>query len=136
MAKRYRSTFLESTRPKSDDHGCYITARDTADPNEAYFRLAVAIVEQAAKDANGYSGWAYGARKSTRDNLLYSKEFNRNWQREEVKRFFYDIDGIFPMCMPNTDGPALYKMIMHNYEVYGNYVPPQINSIYGGGILL
>ena len=119
--------------PRCNDK--YITIRDSLSPDQAYARLAVAIVEQAAKDANGYSGWVYGSKKNAIERMQLV-EFNRDWQKEEVKQFFNDINSIFSLCMPNTDGPTLYKMIMRNYEVYGSYIPPSSRPAFGGGIML
>lgn len=99
----------------------YITAKEVLDRDGAYARLAVAIVEQAAKDACGWGCF----NRNKKDQLAEKNyEFNKAWQINSVKRFFCDDDSIFALCMPNTDGPTLYKMIMHNYEVYGNYMPP------------
>ena len=110
----------------------YITAKEVVDRDGAYARLAVAIVEQAAKDANG---WGYFNR--TKEDWLTEKnhEFNKNWQINSVRHFFCDDDSIFALCMPNTDGPTMYKMIMHNYEVYGNYMPPG-QTAFGGAVVL
>lgn len=91
--------------------------------HEAYSRLAVAIVEQACKDANGY----YNVDANDR----YRKRINRKIQMEEVKRFFFDERGIFPICMPNTDGPTFYKHMMSNWEKYGYYCPPEFVEVKG-----
>lgn len=89
-----------------------------------YARLAAAIVEQAAKDANGYP-----------DKRRYS---NRAWQKEEVRRFFCDPDSLFTLCMPNTDGELMYNKIMQNYAKYGQWLPPEEarKAQYEGGITM
>ena len=73
-----------------------------------YMNLAVAIVEQAARDANG---WAPGIKEA----------HSKNHQVEEVKRFFCDEKSIFGLCMPKSDGHRLYKQIMENYRRLGKY---------------
>lgn len=93
----------------------YISDRDNNTVNEAYARLAIAIVEQACKDANGYYSGGRGD--------LWEKEARRKFQMEEVKKFFYDEYGLFSLCMPHTDGPTFYKQMMHNWQVYGYYTP-------------
>lgn len=93
----------------------YISDRASNNLNEAYARLAIAIVEQACKDANGYYSSGYGDK--------WDKDTRRQYQIAEVKRFFYDEYGLFPLCMPHTDGPTFYKQMMHNWQVYGYYTP-------------
>ena len=72
-----------------------ILKRDT---DENYARLAIAIVEQACKDATMFP--------------------------RDVKKFFCSEDSIFQFCMPHTDGPALLKQVYKNFKEYGNYCPP------------
>lgn len=79
--------------------------KETSTQNEAYLRLAAAIVEQAAKDANGF-------------------------RRNEVRKFFCEESSIFAMCMPNTDGKTFYEGVMHNYEVFGSYKRPNEGSVF------
>jgi hypothetical protein len=100
--------------PRAQKHE-YIANRSFASINDAYARLAIAIVEQACKDANGY----YSSGNSDK----WNKMIRRKHQMEEVKKFFYEKYGLFAMCMPNTDGPAFYKQVMYNWEVYGYYTP-------------
>ena len=99
--------------------------RDQKSSMLAYMRLAVAIVEQACKDAKGY----YNAAADTTNT---ARERNIKWQVEEVKNFFLDERGIFPLCMPNTDGKKFYEQLMHNYEEYDYYIPPNIAEKRGG----
>lgn len=100
---------------------------------EGYKRLAVAIVEQAAKDAKGYG---YNADRTMDPGAGNKKlECNKTWQMQSVEWFFCSDDSLFSLCMPNTDGPTLYKMILHNYEVYGNYISPQ-QTVRGAAIVL
>ena len=99
--------------------------RDQKSNTLAYMRLAVAIVEQACKDARGY----YNAAGDTANS---ARERNIKWQIEEVKSFFLDERGIFPLCMPNTDGKRFYEQLMYNYEKYGYYIPSNIAEKKGG----
>lgn len=110
----------------------YITAKEVVDRDGAYARLAVAIVEQAAKDANG---WGHFNRKKEDFLSEDNYESNRIWQINSVKHFFCDDDSIFALCMPNTDGSAMYNRIMHNYETYGNYMPPG-QTAFGAAVVL
>ena len=107
----------------------YITDRYQPSNILAYMRLAVAIVEQACKDANGYYS-------SSGDHVnRYLMEARRDYQMKEVKNFFYDDNSIFGLCMPHTDGPTFYKQIMSNYKNYGYYMPPQFKEK-GGDLYL
>lgn len=85
--------------------------------NEAYAKLAVAIVEQACKDAVGYYNGSSAQDKWNREHHGY-------YQREEVRKFFCDENSLFTLCMPNTDGKTFYKRLIYNYETYGYYCPP------------
>lgn len=91
----------------------YFTDRQQPSVSLAYQRLAIAIVEQACRDAMGYY--------TLSNTDKYKKELRKQYQMAEVKRFFYDENGIFPLCMPNTDGPAFYNKVISNWETYGYY---------------
>lgn len=96
--------------------------RDSDSQLEAYAKLGIAVVEQAAKDALGYS--------YTNGNRKPSTEWGKARQINEVKQFFYDPEGLFVLCMPSTDGPTFYEKILSNYEKYGNYVAPGQGGVY------
>lgn len=106
----------------------YGSGRNQPNNTLAYMRLAVAIVEQACKDARGYYN-------STSDKVKELMERRREAQIAEVKNFFLDESGIFPLCMPNTDGARFYKQLMENYEKYDYYIPPNIAEKRGGIII-
>lgn len=77
---------------------------------KGYKLLAVAIVEQAARDAMGWT---------SNNKECHSKKR----QMDEVKDFFCNDKSIFGLCMPRTDGKALYKKIIENYNKYGKFQP-------------
>lgn len=96
--------------------------RDSDNILEAYAKLGIAVVEQAAKDALGY-GYTNG-------NRIPNSEWAKQKQMKEVKSFFYDPEGLFVLCMPKTDGPTFYEKILSNYEKYGDYLQPGQGGVY------
>ena len=73
-----------------------------------YKLLAAAVVEQAAKDALGWTP-------------TKKEPHTRECQINEVKNFFCSERSIFGLYMPKTDGRSLYKRIIDNYNMYGSY---------------
>ena len=61
----------------------------------AYANLAVAVVEQAAKDLRSYP--------------------------RDVEQFFCSDRSIFSLCMPHCDGNAVLKQIKENYNSVGRF---------------
>ena len=98
---------------------------ESHDPNycmAGYQALAAAIIEQAAKDANGYTPET-GKGKNDK-NAKERRKLNRGDQMREVKKFFCDPNGLFnALSTDKVVGEAVYNQIMENYRKYGKYLP-------------